>query len=102
MKKYADPIKRSIRVLSKQRTMASLGLCTKSEDLKCANCPLTFDNASVLNIHMLAHTAENLNWTDVVVENGDTTAARDINKASQIGDSTVFCYVAIHYVNILL
>ena len=55
MKKYREPIKRSIRTLYKRSAKDSGG-----NEWVCTHCGLTFDNPSLLNLHTLTHAAEDV------------------------------------------
>ena len=55
-KKYhQETIKKSIKSLYKKKGKESGG-----QEWVCTNCDLTFDNASLLNLHTLTHAAEDI------------------------------------------
>lgn len=54
MKKYREPIKRSIKTLFRQRKGAG------PNEWVCTHCGLNFDNSSLLNLHTLTHAAEDV------------------------------------------
>ena len=54
MKKYKEPIKRSIRTLANKSRVGAIGIC-------CSQCELLFERREVLQIHMLSHTTRVFN-----------------------------------------
>lgn len=58
MKKYKEPIKRSIKTLYKKTRESGVN------EWVCTHCSLTFDNPSLLNLHTLTHAAENVGLMD--------------------------------------
>ena len=57
MKKYQEPIKRSIRMLHRKQSKNLVGMGA-AEEWSCQHCDLTFENPIVLNLHTLTHAAE--------------------------------------------
>ncbi|ELU00380.1 hypothetical protein CAPTEDRAFT_221119 [Capitella teleta] len=82
MKKYREPIKRSIKTLYKRSAKDSGG-----NEWVCTHCDLTFDNPSLLNLHTLTHAAEDVGMDerkltgplDGVEVDGNYTTETDIN-----------------------
>jgi len=60
IRKYREPIKRSLMTLYKKQGKDSGG-----NEWVCTNCDLTFDNPSLLNLHTLTHAAEDLAMVDL-------------------------------------
>ena len=48
MKKYKEPIKRSIRMLTNKSKGGTIGIC-------CSQCELVFENRELLDLHSYTH-----------------------------------------------
>ena len=82
MKKYRNPIKRSIKTLYKKNKEVNEWVCT--------HCQLTFDNPSLLNLHTLAHAAEDVDMEDgkkseIIGGNGDAGVPDALSVAATAG-----------------
>ena len=65
-----DTVKKSIKSLYKKKGKASGG-----QEWVCLHCDLTFDNASMLNLHTLTHAAEDIGLQEIQKRTPDSAMA---------------------------